>query len=1409
MYLIPHKQRIKLFHCLFLILCAQMHALLPAQGATTTKKPTPETQKISLKTLSITERQRLSDAIDKDLSMPDADRKAIQKALANTASQLSKKDLDALSSPTLPTDVTLPPDLLAKIKDKPKASATLLSLPVLGKAKLEPYTDELTRTSGFHLTFTKDGARTLQADTIALEGAKFDFIEEKMTANGSVNILGKQAKIGIKKVELGSSPFVIGTIILQLKFGKDVQGVDPETGEKVTKFKSDPVVITLPNGKDITLKSAYLTLGGDEGAPLVLSSRIKIFGQKAKFSILFDLTAITAKLELKKVPLVSLAPELKQTMLNNWEFKKLSLMIDLWRASFGRPEVAKIRFARRMTCTGTIAKRPLELPTPVETDTTDYAQEELQSLSTDLASEPVHDATASVTPAGTTVDNLADTSATIKPEQLAAELPEPAPLNEDDPALNFSSEKQPDDIDIPFVEEPAEDAQAQEAPEESPEAELEEPEPEPNTEFSGKIVISRAGLRLSIHAQELPINKVGVLDSADISLIAERSRTARTDILQFYPKTDKRTLNNVSATLEVTGDSLPIKNIGTLKTISFMVGLTKKEREKPSDPEVIYKSLRGKISIGGVLQLDIEAIGGMTIDVEASYTHRGFFFKGVVDTHISYKELELQQLKVLYGYPVLEVEEQLFKEKLKSLKETGKQAEREVWREKQEAIREAEEKAEVASSKKKSTATFQKAPPPRAKEKALSIVGTVKLFGITFLARADIRRNPQTQKRTASFSFTSLIGEIRPFRTTDINVLKDCGLNDVIASIVVNPVTKLPMVILSGKAALGDVSFPANLLFVFTKGTIKPCIVIFSDEIADKHLSDLIPGLPSTVDVECKAAHLLLSICKIDTTNLLLPDNIQKLLPKVIPKGLSINANVPLTGSLEKVSTFLGMGPDHAFQLKGAVDFSGLFPQYQLAIAISSNEIEEAVDPIKRRAFLETKMTAEVKEARAIQALQGQEMPMEEVVDYDENGNPLPPKQKPKFSFDSISIVIKNGAILGGAPSAGIEVVVLLRPTPAELLSFKGALDFTGISVDLGAQMLGTWHNPFGLQGWELSDVGLIAGFLTSFPPFPVKLGGAAQLKIKEDFFIAFKLMADVASMNFAIEGTANKVFTIFDIFNLFVDSLKLKIPKVNFPIEISDFHIKFAREQVKILDQVIEPGFALKGKLKIFDKQGAFEGKVDGSGVKFLGTLEKTIIPQLFYLTDAQETGDPIVDIELSLARQKCLVSGMVGFGPGPLFKQKTFLEVSERGMKADFETAIGDAMFDNKPLLDSRVICNIGGSFKDPQAQITVSFQQNLQKFIRKAVLDNVDTAKQKVIQGITQAQDDLKVLDQAKQFANQNISQIIQNIENLKQVAKKFDDAEADVVNKLKSIQNTVNDIDRQLEDKKRWYYSLPKV
>jgi len=1359
-------------------------------------------QKVSLKTLTPTERDRLALAIDRDLTMPEADRKAIQKALAAVAQQLSTKDLTALSTTsTVPTEVTIPPELLKQIKDK-KVSASLLTVPGFGKAQLMPISNELNREAGFNLKFTKEGKTTLDVNTMALDGAKFDIIEDKLTANGTVTIMGKRAKIGVKKISLGSSPFVIGTIILQLSFGQDVQEKDKYTGENITEFKYDPLVITLPNGKEITIKYAYLTIGGDEGAPMVLSSEITIFGQKAIFSILFDLSAITAKLEVKNLPLVALAPELKRTILNNWQLKKASLMIDLWRASYGRPEVAKVKYGRRMTCTGTIAKRPLEMP-PLEP--TDYATEEMQSMENAFSTEPAPDASASVIPDGGSVDPLVEGSeASINPELLANELPEPAPVDEEgDHSLEFSTELPPEDVDIPFAVEP----EGGNLPEIS-EAEWmkpeEEPVPEPNTEFSVKIVLSQAGIRLSIRAQELPINKIGVVDSAEISFIAERSRTARNDIRQFYPKTDKKTLNQLAATLEITGDTLPIKNIGTLKSISFMIGFTKQEREKPSDPEVIYKNLHGKISIGGVLSLDIDGIGNPLIDVEATYTHEGLFFKGSIDMNLSYKAIELQQLKVIYGHAVLDVEGEKSKQQEELRREISQQAKRESWRQKQDTLRESEN----AVLPQKSTDTFKKGPKPLARDKSLSLIGTVKLFGITFLARAIILIDAKTKKRTATFSFTALIGSVRPFKKTGIKGLEDCGLNDVIASIVANPKTKMPTVILSGKAAFGNVAFPANLMLAFSKDSKKPCIVVFSDAIADKKLSDMIPGLPSSVDVTCRAAHLLMSSCKIDTTYFLLPDNVQKLLPQLIPKGLSINADIPLDGSLGAVGKFLGMVPDHAFKCKGAVSFDKILPEYSFGIAITSKEIEEAVDPTKRKALLSTKVTAEYKDMQAMQAMEASIPPMEDI-DYDDNGNPLPPHPKPKFSLDSISIVIKNGVILGGAPSIGVEAVVLVRPTPEELLSFKGVLDFTGITVDFGAQMLGTWNNPFGLQGWKLTDVGLIAGFFATPPPIPVKLGGAAQLKVNNDLDIAFKIMADVTTMNFAIEGRANKIFTIVDIFNLFVKALKLNIPEVKLPVEISNFGIKFARQQVKILDQVIDPGFGLKGDIKIFDKKGSFEGRIDGSGVKFLGTLEKTVIPNLFYLTDAKETGDPIIDLELSLQRQKCLVSGMIGFGPGPFIKQKTFIEVSDKGMKADFEAAIGDAVFDGKPLLGTHVVFEAGGSFTDPQAQLTVTFQQNLQKFIRKAILDNVDEAKQKVIAGITQAQSDLKVLDQAQQFSSQSISQIVQNIENIKQVAKKFDDAEAEVISKLRVLQDAVSDIDKKIEEKKRWYYSLPKV
>jgi len=1384
-------------------------------GAQQSTAPVMRGDKVVITTLTPIERQRLAAAIDADLTLPDADREAIKKTLARIADQISKQDLDVLQQTSFKLDkeLLLPPELAAKLKDRKKSVETGMSLPVFGKAKLEPFTDPLTRKAGMHLVFTKDGKTTFDVNTALLDEAKFDLIEEKMSAQGYVTIMGKKAQIGLKKVSLGESPFVIGEMVLQLRFGEMTKEKDPYTDEMVDKFKYDPLVITLPQGKNITVKAAYLTIAGSEGAPIVLSTKITIFGQKAKFSILFNLDAITAKLEIKKVPLVNLVPELKQSPLNNWQFKKAEILLDLWRAKFGRPEVAQIKSSRRLTCNGTIQKIPLVLPSDDAGSSFDYAQEESQEMLQEMVSEPSPDETASIMPANVQADNLVQgEAAKIDPTLLAEELPEPAPLDED-PSLNFTNELPPDNVDMTFVAEDtsADVAGVEDIPEQSYAEEYQEPEPEPETEFTAKLVVSRAGIRLNVRAQDLPINGVGILENAEISFIAERSRAGRPDLLQYYKNTDKKTLNQIGAQLEVTGDNLAIKNIGKLNNVQFLIGLTRKEREKPSDPEVVFRSLHGKISIGGSLSLDLDPIGKMDIDVLMSITRKGLFFSGTVNANLSYKELTLKQIKLTYGYPVLETEEQLMQDRLTLSREKGKQGERDAWRTRQDE----KQKSALAQDIKLSTAsttTIEKGPKPRAKQKALSLIGTVKLYGITFMARADIRRDPDKLKKpSATFGFTALIKEIRPFATTELPTMKDIGMNDVIASIVTNPATKLPTVILSGKAAFGSVAFPVNLMIAIVRGQTKPCIIMFSDEIVNKSLASLIPGLPGGIDVVCSSAQLLVSTCKYDTTNLVLPEEIQRLLPKLIPKGLSVNGRVPLLGTLEKVGNFLGISKEHAFQLKGTFDFGGPLVKYSLAVLLSQEDLTELIYSQKRKNLLTSKVNADIKMEHAMTQMEQKmqaEMASYEDIEYDDAGNPLPPKEKPKFSFDSIGILIKNGPVLGGAPAIGIEVGVLFRPTQAELLSLKGALDFNGVTVDLGAQMLGTWRQPFGLKGWELTDVGLIAGFFPAPPPIPIKLGGAAQLKVN-DWNLNFKFLVDMMTMNMALEGSTTRLYTFFDLFKLCIDSLGLNIPKVPMPLEIHDFKIRFAREEVKILDQFIEPGFELAGKINIFGKSGSFEGRVNDLGLKFYGSLEKIVIPNLFSLTDADGVKDPVIDVEMSLTRQKCLVSGMIGIGPGPLIKQKTFLDVSMSGAKAEFEAAIGDTLFENKPLLSAKVKCGIGGSFKDPQVDLYVQFQQNLQKFIRQAILNGVDSAKQQVIQGITRAQEDIKVLDAAQKANEQDINRMIQDVEKLKQVQQKFTDAEKEVLDKLKVLEDTVSDIDKQIESKKNWYYNLPKV
>ncbi len=136
----------------------------------------------------------------------------------------------------------------------------------------------------------------------------------------------------------------------------------------------------------------------------------------------------------------------------------------------------------------------------------------------------------------------------------------------------------------------------------------------------------------------------------------------------------------------------------------------------------------------------------------------------------------------------------------------------------------------------------------------------------------------------------------------------------------------------------------------------------------------------------------------------------------------------------------------------------------------------------------------------------------------------------------------------------------------------------------------------------------------------PVRLGGAAELKVRKYFEVGFKFMADSDISNMGFEGKMSRVITWLDIINLFLKATKFPLPHAisDMPmlLEITNAYVRYAPTDIRVGEQIIENGFAIKADVSILNKKGNLDIHIDDSGLKAFGTLEKVNIQDVLTIT-------------------------------------------------------------------------------------------------------------------------------------------------------------------------------------------------
>lgn len=478
-----------------------------------------------------------------------------------------------------------------------------------------------------------------------------------------------------------------------------------------------------------------------------------------------------------------------------------------------------------------------------------------------------------------------------------------------------------------------------------------------------------------------------------------------------------------------------------------------------------------------------------------------------------------------------------------------------------------------------------------------------------------------------------------------------------------------------------------------------------------------------------------------------------------ISKGLSMVAQVPLTGALEKVGSYLGTSGQE-LTVQGAILPND--PKKSSFSAILSRGIS---DPTK------------------------------------------------VVSMGATALIIK------GEPAVGIKASMTFRPEPAkrpeQVMEFAGEMSLATKELEFIMQMDGMWEEPFGFKNMAVGNLIAQVGMMHGSPGTPTKVGFRGRLDYNQETVFDLTMMVDAGLKDCGMKGTFKKIISLPELVLMFLTDQGLDLGPLNIPLfQLQDTQVAIAPKDILVgvsgKEELIKQGIEINSKMIVLGKKGQLGILIraptlsgDNFGLKALGTLEQINIADLLIVTGKGGVGDPIVDVELTLLRQKFLISGRINLAN--LYHKEAFLEITNHSIEFNFEEALGGDKFNvnGEPLLLSQVH-GIATSL-DQNFVIDIAFKEYLQKYLEDQINKQFNAAKIEVEKQINSAKKDVASVRVYAQEVEQQIAEAREAVtaakkevdtinESIKQAQHNVDLAQEEVNILKRKIKTQRNRIDR---------------
>ncbi|HYF80512.1 MAG TPA: hypothetical protein VD973_25675 [Symbiobacteriaceae bacterium] len=343
----------------------------------------------------------------------------------------------------------------------------------------------------------------------------------------------------------------------------------------------------------------------------------------------------------------------------------------------------------------------------------------------------------------------------------------------------------------------------------------------------------------------------------------------------------------------------------------------------------------------------------------------------------------------------------------------------------------------------------------------------------------------------------------------------------------------------------------------------------------------------------------------------------------------------------------------------------------------------------------------------------------------------------------------------GSAVGVGVGAKIGVKVHTDELL-FGGEIGVSTKSVKGTVNMLGTWNNPFGVQGLALSDVGLDLGFTyaTRVPELGMigstRIGSVATTAaVKFDSGDPTRCMLQMRLQNLKLREMLETLCQ-----GPIIEAIPAQLKQTIDTAHLKEAEVYVAPQATTVGGIPCEQGIRLKGDIELWEVEAKASAEVSfDQGLKLSADISKDIeVGDVFKLKGLEEGKTPHLYVEIPPPGKLPVIDIEGNLSMLNITNQRTKMQVRDSGFYFEQETKLFD-------LLQAKLM--VSGGLKNGSAGIHVKgdFRDDLTERLQQEASAVMHDAANKAKGLLTGAQNTMRDWQGKLDDANRKIYDLMQ--------------------------------------------------